>query len=229
MEILEKLGIKTNNVHLYEEAFTHSSYANEENTTSYERLEYLGDAVFELIITEYLYKTKPDESEGVLTKLRAHYVCENALYDYSLKLGLNEYIRLGRGEEEHGGKYRKATVADIFESFLGALYLDKGLEEAKKFVYKYVIPIIESQFIEIIGDYKSSLQELVQTDKRILDYVVVNEEGPAHQKVFTVVVKIDDIVYGEGTASSKKEAEQLAAKDALSKIARWNTIDFFLK
>ncbi len=219
MKILKELGIVTNNVQLYEQALTHSSYANEENTISYERLEYLGDAVLGLIISEYLYKNC-QESEGIMTKLRAHYVCENALYDYSLRLNLNQYIKLGRGEEENGGKYRKATVADIFESFLGAIYVDKGLDDAKKFVYKHVIPIIESEPLELIGDYKSSLQELVQTDKRSLEYIIVNEEGPAHKKIFTVVVKIDNIIYGEGRASSKKEAEQIAAKDALSKMAK---------
>ena len=169
--------------------------------------------------SEYLYKNR-QESEGIMTKLRAHYVCENALYDYSLRLNLNQYIKLGRGEEENGGKYRKATVADIFESFLGAIYVDKGLDDAKEFVYKHVIPIIESEPLELIGDYKSSLQELVQTDKRSLEYIIVNEEGPAHKKIFTVVVKIDNIIYGEGRASSKKEAEQIAAKDALSKMAK---------
>lgn len=219
MEILKKLGITTKNIKIYEQALTHSSCANEENIESYERLEYLGDAVFELIISEYLYK-KYDYSEGVMTKLRAHYVCENALYDYSLKLNLNEYVKLGHGEEESGGRNRKATVADLFESFLGALYIDKGLGVAKEFVYKHIIPIIESEPIELIGDYKSSLQELVQTDKRSLEYIIVNEEGPAHKKTFTVVVKIDDLIYGKGEASSKKEAEQLAAKDALSKIAK---------
>ncbi|MDD2181305.1 MAG: ribonuclease III [Bacilli bacterium] len=218
MEILNELGIITKNTKLYERALTHSSYANEENIESYERLEYLGDAVFELIISEYLYKNC-HKNEGIMTKLRAHYVCENALYNYSLKLNLNQYIKLGRGEEENGGKFRKATVADVFESFLGALYLDKGLVETKKFVFKYVIPIIEAEPIDLIGDYKSSLQELVQTDKRSLEYVIINEKGPAHKKTFTVVVKIDDIIYGEGVATSKKEAEQLAAQDALDKIA----------
>ncbi len=219
MKLLKELGIKTDNPKLYERALTHSSYANEENIESYERLEFLGDAVFELIISDYLY-VNCKENEGTMTKLRAHYVCENALYDYSLKLNLNQYIKLGRGEEENGGKYRKATVADIFESFLGAMYIDKGLKYAKDFVYQYIIPIIEAAPLELIGDYKSTLQELVQTDKRSLDYVIINEEGPAHKRIFTVEVKIDDIVYGKGTASSKKEAEQIAAKDALDKIAK---------
>lgn len=216
MEILEKLGIETNNEKLYMKAFTHTSYANEEKVDSYERLEYLGDAVLELIISEYLYKNT-EKVEGEMTKLRAHYVCENALYEYSIRLGLNDYLLLGHGEEESGGKFRKAIVADIFEAFLGALYLDKGLEVASKFIYDNVIPLMESKAIEFFSDYKSVLQELVQTDKRSLEYNIVDEEGPSHNKTFTVNVKVDGILYGTGTAHSKKEAEQEAAKDALRK------------
>lgn len=216
MEILEKLGIVTNNEKLYRRAFTHTSYANEEKVDSYERLEYLGDAVLELIISEYLYKNT-DKEEGEMTKLRAHYVCENALYEYSIRLGLNEALLLGHGEEESGGKFRKAIVADIFEAFLGALYLDKGLEVVNKFIYDNVIPFIEDKTIDFFSDYKSVLQELVQTDKRSLEYIIVNEEGPSHNKTFTVNVKVDGILYGTGVAHSKKEAEQEAAKDALKK------------
>ncbi len=218
MKILDKLNIDTDNIKLYEKAFTHTSYANENNVESYERLEYLGDAVLELIMSEYLYKNTECE-EGEMTKLRAHYVCENALYEYSIRLGLNEELLLGHGEEESGGKFRKAIVADIFEAFLGAMYLDKGLEFAKNYIYKYIIPLIESKEIDFFDDYKSVLQELVQTDKRSLEYIVVNEEGPSHNKTFTVEVKVDGILYGKGTAHSKKEAEQEAAKDALKKSA----------
>lgn len=219
MEILDKLNIKTNNTPLYETAFTHTSYANENHKVSYERLEYLGDAVLELIMSEYLYKNT-DYPEGEMTKLRSHYVCENALYEYSLSLKFNEYLKLGKGEEESGGKYRKAIVADIFEAFIGALYLDKGLETVQKFIYKYVIPFIENKKLDFFSDYKSKLQEFVQTDKRSLEYVLTNEEGPAHNKTFTVIVKIDDVVYGKGVAHSKKEAEQEAAKDALAKAKK---------
>ncbi len=215
MDLIEKLNIDVNQ-DLYSQAFTHTSYANEHNVESYERLEYLGDAILELIMSEYLFLNS-HEKEGEMTKLRAHYVCENALYAYSLKLGLNSYLKLGHGESENGGRERKAIVADIFESFIGALYLDRGLDVVKKFIYDNVIPMIEANEINFFDDYKSVLQELVQTDKRCLEYVVVNEEGPAHNKIFTVIVKIDDIVYGEGIAHSKKEAEQLAAKSALSK------------
>lgn len=216
MKILDELGIKTDNLYLYETAFTHTSYANEHDTESYERLEYLGDAVLELIMSEYLYKsTKHDE--GMMTKLRAHYVCENALYEYSLKLKLNDYLKLGKGEEDSGGKFRKAIVADIFEAFIGAIYLDQGIDKVKNFINDNVIPVIESNELDFFSDYKSKLQEYVQTDKRSLEYVILNEEGPAHNKTFTAVVKIDDIIYGQGVAHSKKEAEQEAAKDALRK------------
>ena len=218
MEILDKLNIKTNNISLYETAFTHTSYANENHKISYERLEYLGDAVLELIMSEYLYKNT-DYPEGEMTKLRSHYVCENALYEYSISLKFNEYLKLGKGEEESGGKYRKAIVADIFEAFIGALYLDKGLEIVKSFIYKFVVPFIENKKLDFFSDYKSKLQEFVQTDKRSLEYILTNEEGPAHNKTFTVIVKIDDVIYGKGIAHSKKEAEQEAAKDALKKAS----------
>lgn len=216
MELLKKLDINYKNPKLYERALTHTSYANENNVESYERLEYLGDAVLELIISDYLYKNTEYE-EGQMTKYRSHYVCENANFEYSTRLGLNEYLRLGHGEEERGGKYKKAIVADIFESFIGAMYLDLGFEEVKKFIYKVVIPLIEDKTIDFFDDYKSILQELVQTDKKSLEYVIIDEQGPAHDKRFTVEVKIDNIVYGIGTAHSKKEAEQIAAKDALKK------------
>ena len=216
MELLDKLEIPYKNTKLYETAFTHTSYANENHVESYERLEYLGDAVLELAISDYLYKNT-ELVEGKMTKVRSNYVCENANFEYSKRLGLNDYLKLGHGEEESGGKNRKAIVADIFESFLGAMYLDLGFEEVKKFIYKHIIPLIEDKTIDFFDDYKSVLQELVQTDKKSLEYVIINEEGPAHDKTFTVEVRIDDIVYGKGIAHSKKEAEQIAARDALEK------------
>lgn len=216
MELLDKLGIKTEQVELYETALTHTSYANENRVQSYERLEYLGDAVLELIMSEYLYKNT-NEVEGVMTKLRSHYVCENALYEYSLRLGYHDYLRLGKGEEESGGRFRKTIVADIFESMLGAMYLDQGMDFVKSFIYEHVIPIIENKNLDFFDDYKSKLQELVQTDKKSLEYELIKEEGPAHNKIFTVVVKINDVIYGRGIAHSKKEAEQEAARDAIDK------------
>lgn len=216
MKLLKDLKIKYKNEKLYLTALTHTSYANENNEESYERLEYLGDAVLELVISEYLYKNTSFE-EGVMTKLRAKYVCEDANFEYAKRLNLNKYLRLGHGEEENGGRYRKAIVADIFEAFIGAIYLDLGFEVVKSFIYEHVIPLIENKEIEFDTDYKSILQELVQTDKRSLEYVVIDEFGPAHNKTFKVIVKIDDIIYGEGIAHSKKEAEQQAAHDALKK------------
>jgi len=216
MELLEKLEIPYKNVKLYQRALTHTSYANENDVASYERLEFLGDTVLDLVISDYLYKNTEYE-EGKMTKYRSHYVCENANFEYSSRLGLNEYLRLGHGEEERGGKYRKAIVADIFESFIGAMYLDLGYDEVKKFIYKHIIPLIEDKSVDFFDDYKSVLQELVQTDKKSLEYVVIDEQGPAHDKTFTVEVKIDNIVYGIGSAHSKKEAEQIAAHDALKK------------
>lgn len=216
MKVLEKFNIKPNHESLYKKAFTHTSYANEHGTVSYERLEYLGDAVMELVISEYLYKNT-EYQEGEMTKIRSYYVCANAHYEYSKKLGLNEYVLLGNGEEETGGRDRKAIIADIYEAFIGAIFLDQGFEFVKKFIYTHIIPMIEDKSNCFFNDYKSVLQEYVQTDKRSLTYQVIDEVGPAHNKTFTVVVKIDDILYGKGIAGSKKEAEQLAAKDALKK------------
>lgn len=219
MELLSKLGIKPNDISLYETAFSHTSYANENKKESYERLEFLGDAVLELLMSDYLYNNY-DKSEGDMTKLRAHYVCETALYEYSKKLELNKYLKLGKGEEDTGGRNRKAIVSDIFESFLGAIYLDQGLEVARKFFLENVIPHILNHEIDFFDDYKSVLQEYVQTDKKSLEYKVVDEKGPAHNPEFTVEVMIDGIVYGKGVSNSKKSAEQEAAKNALAKAQK---------
>lgn len=216
--MLDKLGIKSDNPLLYETALTHTSYANEHGKVSYERLEYLGDAILEFVMSEYLYKTTSYD-EGMMTKLRSYYVCEDALYEYSLKLGLNEFLLLGHGEDVHGGRYRKTIVADIFEAFIGALYLDKGMDAVKEFIYTNVIPYISTD-TELFHDYKSSLQECVQTDKKSLEYVLISSSGPAHDPVFEVEVRIDGIVYGRGVSNSKKKAEQLAAREALEKSVK---------
>ena len=219
MELLDELGIKPNDISLYETAFSHTSYANENNKESYERLEFLGDAVLELLMSDYLYNSF-DKPEGDMTKLRAHYVCETALYEYSKKLKLNKYLKLGKGEEESGGRDRKTIVSDIFESFLGAIYLDHGIDKAREFFLDNVIPLINNHEIDFFDDYKSVLQEYVQTDKRSLEYKVIKEEGPAHNRKFSVEVMIDGIVYGKGVSHSKKSAEQAAAKDALAKAQK---------
>ena len=218
-ELFKKLNIKPKNLSLYVTAFSHSSYANEHKAKSdYERLEFLGDSVVDLAIADYLYSCK-SETEGEMTKVRASYVCENALYEYSMNLGLNQYIRVGHGEEKEGGKYKKAIVADIFEALIGAVYLDLGYATARKVVLNIIVPYIEDPKISFFSDYKSALQEYVQTEQKSLSYQLINEEGPAHDKTFTVEVIIDNIVYGRGVGGSKKEAEQEAAKQAIEKLA----------
>ena len=212
---LEKYNIDITNS-LYEKAFTHSSYANENGTEDYERLEFLGDKILDFIVSEYLYVNE-NLTEGEMTKLRASYVCENALNEYSKELGLDKLLKLGKGEESTGGRTKPSIIADLYEAFLAATYLIYGLDKVKEIVNDIVIPYVEGNHHEFLKDYKSILQEYVQTDKKSTIYEVINEEGPANEKIFTVIVKVDDIVLGKGTASSKKEAEQLAAKDALNK------------
>lgn len=219
-ELFNKLNIKPKNIMLYQTAFSHSSYANEHKAKSdYERLEFLGDAVVDLVLADYLYSNKA-EKEGEMTKVRASYVCENALFEYSTSLGLSKYIKVGHGEEKEGGKYKKAIVADIFEAFIGAIYVDLGYATARKVALNIIVPFIEDPNITFFSDYKSSLQEYVQTYQKSLTYNLVKEEGPAHDKSFTVEVIIDAIVYGTGSGGSKKEAEQEAAKSALTKLAK---------
>ena len=218
-ELFEKLKIKPKEEKLYNTAFSHSSYVNEHKAKQdYERLEFLGDAVVDLVVADYLYSNKK-ETEGEMTKVRASYVCENALYEYSMSIGLNKYIKVGHGEEKEGGKFKKAIVADIFEALVGAIYLDLGYATARRTVLNIIVPYIENPNITFFSDYKSALQEYVQTTQKSLHYDLIKEEGPAHNKEFTVQVKIDNIVYGTGVGGSKKEAEQEAAKVALQKLA----------
>lgn len=214
-EFLNKYGIIPNNIKLYETALSHSSYANEHKEKSdYERLEFLGDAVLELVVSEYLYKNY-EENEGSMTKMRANYVCEDANYEYMQKIGLYKYIKVGHGEI---GEIKKAIIADIFEAFIGAIYLDQGFQKAKDYILSIITPYMESK-VNFINDYKSILQEAMQTDRRSFSYELVDETGPSHDKTFTIVVRIDDVIYGKGIASSKKEACRLAARDALEKLA----------
>lgn len=220
MRLLDKFNIQTNNMHIYDTAFSHSSYCNEHNLKEdYQRLEFLGDKVLDLIMSDYLYKTT-DYEEGKMTKIRSMYVCENALYEYALILDFPNYVKVGKGEELSGGKYRRATLADMFESFLGAVYLDQGYEKAKEIVYKVVIPFINNKPEIFFMDYKSKLQEMVQTTKKSVIYDIVKEEGPSHDRTFTINAIVDGIVMGTGIAKSKKEAEQNAAKEALGKQAK---------
>lgn len=215
MEILKKFNIKTNNKQLYEQAFSHSSFCNEQGLENdYQRLEFLGDAVLDLVISEYLYKNFELE-EGKMSKLRARYVCEKALSEYALNLNFNKYIKVGKGEKASGGQFKRAILADAFEAFIGALYLDQGLDKVKSFINHIIIPIIENNKINFFYDYKSSLQELAQVHHHKIEYTVIKQSGPSHDKRFMVMVKIDGLKYGVGIAKSKREAEQEAAKNAL--------------
>ena len=216
-ELFNKLKINPKDLKLYERAFSHSSYANEHKSRQdYERLEFLGDAVVDLVVADYLYANFK-ETEGEMTKVRASYVCENALYQYSTALGLTKYIKVGHGEMKASGTYKKAIVADIFEALIGAIYIDLGYATERRVALNIITPYINDN-VTFFSDYKSALQEAVQTNKQSIEYVLIKESGPAHNKTFTFEVRIDNISYGVGTAKSKKEAEQIAAKDALDKL-----------
>ena len=216
MNFLERKIIKDININLLNEALTHSSYSNEhKDSKNYERLEFLGDAVLELITSEYFYKNT-DYKEGIMTKKRASFVCEQALAHYAKDLGIDKLIKVGHGQENN---INDTIIADVFESVLGAVYLTHGIEVSKEYINEIIVPYIEKDFM-FLGDYKTLLQEYVQTDKKSLEYVLVNEYGEAHNKTFEVEVKIDGIVYGKGIGKSKKEAEQQAAFDAYKKSAK---------
>ena len=215
MDFLEKYNIHITDSKNLSVALTHSSFANEHNVESYERLEYLGDAVLELIMSEYLYKNY-DYKEGKMTKIRSRYVCEHANYEYAKVVGFIPYIKVGNGQIHD---VNETIIADVFEAILGAIYLECGFEIAKNYILTVVTPFIESG-ADFYSDYKSLLQELVQTDRKSLEYNIVKETGPAHDKTYVVEVKIDDIVYGVGSGKSKKEAEQHAALDAYKKSVK---------
>ncbi len=212
--IYKDYGIRIKNEKLLLTALTHSSYANEHDCECYERLEYLGDAVLEIVCSEYLY-TKTDLAEGQMSRLRSLYVCENALYEYSKKINLKDYIRLGNGVEEAN----KTIIADVFEATMAVIYLEQGISAVKRVFNKLIVPFIEHHE-DFLMDYKSLLQESVQTVKKSVTYNLVEESGPAHKRKFKVEVIIDDLVYGVGCGNSKKEAEQNAAKEAYMKRAK---------
>ena len=210
------IGYKFNNIAYLKEALTHSSFANENNLSSNERLEFLGDAVLELAMSKYLFSVISLD-EGVLTKTRAKAVCEEALDIYAEKINLNKYLFLGKGEELTGGRTRPAIIADAFEAVLGAVFLDGGFEAANKIVEKIDLPYFDS--VIKFKDYKSILQEKLQSEKRTIRYEIVKDEGPANDKTFEAVVYMDEILMGRGVGKTKKEAQQMRAKSALEKEA----------
>lgn len=215
MKFLSDLGIEIENIELLTIALTHSSYSNEMGGENYERLEFLGDSVLQLIMSEYFYKNH-DLSEGDMSKTRASYVCENALYEYSKKINLIPYVRVGHGLDH---TENETIIADVFEAVLAVIYLDKGFDVAKDYIYKVIIPFVKEKRV-FLSDYKSHLQEMVQTEKKSLEYMLIEETGPAHDKRFKVNVLVDNIVFGTGIGRSKKEAEQNAAKDAIKKAVQ---------
>jgi ribonuclease-3 len=219
LSVLEKLGISPANPDLFRVAFTHQSYANEHHVQSNERLEYLGDAILDFLVAEYLFRKFPDLPEGQLSRLRAKYVCATANSRYAIQIGLDQCLLLGKGEAEQGGKSKPSLLGDLFEAFLGAVYLDCGIEAVRKILETTVFPQI-SEGNNFFIDYKSHLQEYIQAESRHgVEYILIKETGPAHDKTFTVSVYHDHLKLGTGMGKSKKEAEQNAARDALEKLA----------
>ena len=219
MEVLQKrLGYKFNNVKLLENALNHSSYANEVRggITSNERLEFLGDSVLSVIVASYLFENFKTIPEGELTKLRASLVCEKSLCGFSREIGLGEFLRLGKGEEKGGGRERDSILADAFEAVLAAIYLDGGMENAEKFVLRFILPELSHRDDEVFKDYKTALQEIIQRNpEENVTYHLTGESGPDHDKVFEEEVHLNSNVIGKGKGKNKKQAEQMAAKEAL--------------
>jgi ribonuclease-3 len=220
-DIQQRLDRRFNNAELLERALTHKSYANENRlTTDNERLEFLGDAVLNLIISEYLMKACPDSPEGDLSRLRAAVVSEPALAPVARRLDLGAYLLLGRGEEQTGGRDKDSLLADCLEAVIASIYLDAGLDAAEAFVLRFFEDSIRNTCATRgTLDYKTELQEVCQERLRQLpEYRVVSETGPDHQKQFTVELSVKGEVCGRGAGKSKKEAEQQAAKNALEKL-----------
>ena len=219
MEALErKIGYTFKDKALLLNALTHSSYANEARggVTSNERLEFLGDSVLSIIVSKYLFTQFPQMPEGELTKLRASLVCEKSLCAFSRELELGRFLRLGKGEDKGGGRERDSILADAFEAVLAAIYLDGGMEIAKKHVMNFVLRELKHTDDEVFKDYKTSLQEIIQRNpEESVTYILTDEFGPDHDKVFTVEVHLNSNTIGTGKGKSKKQAEQMAAKQAL--------------
>ena len=221
-DLEKKIGYTFRSPRLLETALTHSSYANEKHEgdcESYERLEFLGDSILGFTTAEFLYAHEPALPEGSMTRLRAELVCESSLHKVALALDLGRYMRLGKGEERSGGRERPSILADMVEAIIAAMYLDAGLEQAKSFIMSRVLKDAEISEEHRSQDYKTVLQELVQrkVDQHIA-YVLIGESGPDHNKRFTFRVSVNGVSAGEGTGRTKKEAEQMAAKQALETL-----------
>ena len=214
----EILNYRFHDINLLNNALTHSSYANEVHSRygSNERLEFLGDSVLSIIVSYYLYKNYKNLPEGELTKLRASLVCEKSLYLFSKQLNMGDFLFLGKGEANNHGNERSSILADAFEAVLAAIYLDGGMEAAKKHVLRFIVPELKDREFDLFKDYKTLLQEVIQRNpEERLSYVLIDESGPDHSKSFSVEVHLNSNVIGFGVGKSKKQAEQEAAKQAL--------------
>ena len=215
------IGYKFKNIALLQNALTHSSYANERwhnSLMSNERLEFLGDSIRGMCVAEYLYCTFPDRPEGERTRMRADMVCEQTLANVAGRIGLGNHLLLGKGEEQGGGRTRNSILADAVESVIAATFLDGGMGAAKQFIQKFILVEVPVKKLHNV-DYKTSLQELVQQKKnQVLSYALVGESGPDHDKHFEVEVSLNGKVVGLGSGSSKKRAEQDAARVAIQAL-----------
>ena len=217
------LGYKFQNITLLQNALTHSSYANERwhnSLLSNERLEFLGDSILGMVVAEYLYKQFPDRPEGDLTRMRADMVCEASLAAIAVRLNLGEHLLLGHGEERFGGRNRASILADAVESVIAASFIDGGMEAARSFIERFILCDVPVTKLHN-ADYKTALQELVQQKKeQTIAYCLVRESGPDHNKEFVAAVSINGVVMGQGTGSSKKRAEQEAARNAMEALLK---------
>lgn len=218
-ELESKIGYKFKNADLLKEAITHSSYANEHKSGHIkynERLEFLGDAVLSIVVSDYIFKHCPELPEGELTKLRASLVCEKTLFEFAKQINLGENLILSKGERHNGGAERPSILSDAFEALIAAIYIDGGIEPASKHILRFVIPAIKNTKKKRVKDYKTTLQEIVQKNPgERLEYVLTEESGPDHNKHFVVEVHLNSNAIGKGGGRSKKEAEQQAAREAL--------------
>ncbi|HEJ8567442.1 TPA: ribonuclease III [Staphylococcus aureus] len=219
---MTELGFTYQNIDLYQQAFSHSSFINDFNMNRLdhnERLEFLGDAVLELTVSRYLFDKHPNLPEGNLTKMRATIVCKPSLVIFANKIGLNEMILLGKGEEKTGGRTRPSLISDAFEAFIGALYLDQGLDIVWKFAEKVIFPHVEQNELLGVVDFKTQFQEYVhQQNKGDVTYNLIKEEGPAHHRLFTSEVILQGEAIAEGKGKTKKESEQRAAESAYKQL-----------
>ncbi|MBQ9037558.1 MAG: ribonuclease III [Erysipelotrichaceae bacterium] len=222
-EWLRQHGVEVETSQLIDDAFTHTSYMNEHKQTLHdnERLEFMGDAVMQIWVSERLFNIEPAISEGRMTTMRAQMVCEKSFAMIMRELKLTQFIRLGVGEEKNGGRNKDSIIADAFEAFVGALYLTKGMEAVNKILDPVFEPLLNHPELTGIVDYKTKLQEYAQSDiRKSVKYVMLSEKGPSNNPVFEMGVYLDDILLGKGTASNKKQAEQNAAKEALKILVK---------